>query len=263
MPPPVQRGERIEPARARPVPFWRHGLAPPPRTSPRVRVDAVPLRVALRSARTHSWIRASLKRASNVSASRSTPPCLPTYGALAIAAHLHGGAGRPRHRAPNQQQVFLGDHPGDAQTALGDPPAPHPARPPQALEHPGGGGRGADRARRADVMGPVRHGPAAEVVALDRPLEALALGDARHLDLLAGLEGLDGHGVPDRELGCLVAELDQMAHRWRVRLLEVAQLGPGQAALLDGAEAQLHRLVAVALGGPNRGHRAGAGLQDG
>ena len=27
MPPPVQIGERLEPARARPVPFWRHGLA--------------------------------------------------------------------------------------------------------------------------------------------------------------------------------------------------------------------------------------------
>src|SRR3954465_14110007 len=31
MPPPVQIGERDEPARARPGPFWRHGLAPPPR----------------------------------------------------------------------------------------------------------------------------------------------------------------------------------------------------------------------------------------
>ena len=35
-------GERLEPWRARPVPFWRNGLAPPPRTSARVLVDWVP-----------------------------------------------------------------------------------------------------------------------------------------------------------------------------------------------------------------------------
>ena len=35
-------GERVEPWRARPVPFWRNGLAPPPRTSARVLVDWVP-----------------------------------------------------------------------------------------------------------------------------------------------------------------------------------------------------------------------------
>ena len=36
----------MEPWRARPVPFWRHGLAPPPRTSARVLVDCVPARRA-------------------------------------------------------------------------------------------------------------------------------------------------------------------------------------------------------------------------
>ena len=42
MPPPVQIGERLVPARARPVPFWRHGFAPPPETMPRVLVACVP-----------------------------------------------------------------------------------------------------------------------------------------------------------------------------------------------------------------------------
>src|SRR3984957_8607299 len=37
-------GERVEPARARPVPFCRHGLRPPPEMSPLVLVDAVPER---------------------------------------------------------------------------------------------------------------------------------------------------------------------------------------------------------------------------
>src|SRR3990167_7494486 len=35
-PPPRQIGLRVDPKRARPVPFWRHGLRPPPLTSPRL-----------------------------------------------------------------------------------------------------------------------------------------------------------------------------------------------------------------------------------
>ena len=45
---------------------------------------------------------------------------------------------------------------------------------------------------------PWRLRAAAEVVALDRALEALALGDAGDLDLVAGLERLDGDGLADR-----------------------------------------------------------------
>jgi len=41
-PPPFHNGERLEPARARPVPFCCHGFAPPPRTSLRVFVEEVP-----------------------------------------------------------------------------------------------------------------------------------------------------------------------------------------------------------------------------
>src|SRR5690606_11201238 len=43
-PPPRQRGDRILPCLARPKPFCRQGFRPPPRTSPRVLVDAVPAR---------------------------------------------------------------------------------------------------------------------------------------------------------------------------------------------------------------------------
>src|SRR3954451_24558887 len=72
VPPPVQIGEREEPARARPVPFWRQGLAPPPRTSPRVLVDDVPCRLAACSARTDSWTSGPLKGAPNATSSRTT-----------------------------------------------------------------------------------------------------------------------------------------------------------------------------------------------
>ncbi len=43
-PPPFHCGARIVPCRARPVPFWRHGLRLPPRTAERLRVWALPLR---------------------------------------------------------------------------------------------------------------------------------------------------------------------------------------------------------------------------
>src|ERR1700761_5394682 len=92
VPPPVHTGEREDPARARPVPFWRHGLAPPPETLPRVLVACVPCRRALSSARTVSCTSGMLKAASNAAASSlAVPP--PSLGAvLGIGAHLHGRA---------------------------------------------------------------------------------------------------------------------------------------------------------------------------
>jgi hypothetical protein len=45
-PPPTQIGLRMEPARAWPVPFWRHGFLPPPRTSALVSCALVPARPA-------------------------------------------------------------------------------------------------------------------------------------------------------------------------------------------------------------------------
>src|SRR5688500_11639551 len=100
----------MEPARARPVPFWRHGLAPPPRTTPRVFVDAVPFRRALSSARTDSCTSGPLKRAPNAVVSSSTSPEPPRTGALAIGAHLHHAVARAGDRPAHHHQVVLGVH---------------------------------------------------------------------------------------------------------------------------------------------------------
>ena len=43
-PPPLQRGDLMDPALARPVPFCCHGFLPPPRTSDRVFTLTVPWR---------------------------------------------------------------------------------------------------------------------------------------------------------------------------------------------------------------------------
>src|SRR5215207_3960928 len=190
MPPPVQIGEREEPARARPVPFWRQGLAPPPRTWARVLVDAVPWRRALSSARTDSWTSGPLKRAPKAVSSSLTffDFAAPRIGASAIGAHLHHAVARPGHRPAHEQQVVVGVDAHDLEALLGDALVAHLAGAADALEHARGIGGGADRSRSAHVVRAVRHGPAVKVVALDRPGEALALRGAGDLHGLARLE---------------------------------------------------------------------------
>src|SRR3954469_20690967 len=263
MPPPAKCGARIEPWRARPVPFWRHGFAPPPRTLPRVFVDDVPRRRALSSARTDSWTSGPLKRAPKATSSRSTLPEPPSTLALAIGAHLHHAVARPGDRAADHQQVVAHVDAHDLEAALRDALVAHLARPADALEHARGVGGGADRTRRAHVVRAVAHGAAGEVVALDSALEALALRDARDLDLLAGLEGLDRDGLADGQLAGLVAELDEVLHRRRVGLAQMAELGLGQVLFARGAERELHGLVAVAVERADARDGTGAGLENG
>ena len=62
------------PWRARPVPFWRHGLRPPPRTSPRVSVSAVPRRRPASWRTTAWWMSASLTGAAKSDSASSTLP---------------------------------------------------------------------------------------------------------------------------------------------------------------------------------------------
>src|SRR3954451_6441383 len=263
MPPPAKCGARIDPWRARPVPFWRHGFAPPPRTLPRVFVDEVPRRRALSSARTDSWASGPLKRAPNAASSRSTIFDPPRTEALAIGAHLHDAVARTGDRAAQHQQVVARVDAHDLEAALRDALVAHLARPADALEDTRGVGGGADRARRAHVVRAVRYGAAGEVVALDRALEALALRDAGDLDLRALLEGLDGHGLAHGQLAGLVAELDDVLHRRRVGLAQVAELGLREVLLLGGAERELDGLVAVTLQRADARDRAGAGLEHG
>src|SRR3954469_2805505 len=251
-------GERDEPARARPVPFWRHGLAPPPRTLPRVLVECVPWRGAASSARTESCTSGSWNSAPNAASSSATFLVPPSTGAwLAIGAHLHHAVARPGDRAADEQQVVALADVDDGQPALGHALGAHVARAADSFEHARGRRRRADRARRAHVVRAVAGRAAGEVVALDRALEALALGDARDLDLLAGLEGGGGHGVADGQLAGLVAELDEMLHRRGVGLAQVAELGLREVLLLHGTECELDGLVAVTLQRADARDRAG------
>src|SRR5262245_39535831 len=256
-------GERDEPARARPVPFWRHGLAPPPRTLPRVFVECVPWRRAASSARTDSCTSGPLKRAPKTASSSVAVLVPPRILALGIGAHLHHAVAGAGDRAADEHEVLRGVELDDLQPLVGDALVAHLARAADALHHARGPRRRADRSRGADVVRAMGLGAAAEVVALDRALEALALRSAGDLDLLADLEGLDRHRLAHGPLAGVVTELLDLAVRARVGLLEVAELGLGQVLLLGGVERELHGLVAVALDRADAGDRAGPGLEHG
>src|SRR3954463_142738 len=144
-------GARIEPWRARAVPFWRHGLAPPPRTLPRVLVEWVPWRRAAGSARTDSCTSGPLNSAPNAASSSVAFLVPPRTGALAIGPHLHHAVARAGDGAADEQQVLAGAHLDDGQAALGDALAAHLPGAADALEHARRRGRRADRAGSADV----------------------------------------------------------------------------------------------------------------
>src|SRR4051794_13622330 len=118
-------GERLEPARARPGPFWRHGFAPPPRAMPRGLVAWVPRRRAASPATTTSCTSGPLNGTPNTSSSSSCVLVPPRIGASAIGAHLHGAALGAGHRAADEHQVAVGDQLDDLQAALGHAPTPH------------------------------------------------------------------------------------------------------------------------------------------
>src|SRR6266568_7211315 len=121
----------------------------------------------------------------------------------------------------------------------------HLARHAHALEHAGGVG-GADGAGLPDVHGTVRFRPAAELVALDEALEALAFASAGHVDELAGGEDLHLELLALLE-AVVAADLDEVPVRVEAGLLEGAELGLRYAALGDRLECDPRGRVAVPL----------------
>src|SRR5207342_3637661 len=104
-PPPVQCGARVVPARARPVPFWRHGFERPPATRPRLFVPFVPARAAFSSARTVSCTRCGFSSTAKTDSSRETSCAFepPSTGALG-AAIRRSGSPRARPSTPGRSR---------------------------------------------------------------------------------------------------------------------------------------------------------------
>src|SRR5699024_9509114 len=204
VPPPAHWGERTEPWRARPVPFWRQGLRPPPRTSPRVLVLWVPCRAAASCATTTWWISGTLTWTSKTSPGSSTvpadPPCGLMMSMVGTSGSLHGvadeddPAARAGDGALDEQQPLLGVDGVDLQVLGGLAHAAHAAGHAHPLEDAARGGAATDGAGLAVVaVRTVGGADTGEPVALHDAGEALALRFAGDVDALSGLEQLCGH----------------------------------------------------------------------
>src|SRR6058998_2144528 len=263
-------GSRVLPCLARPVPFCRYGLAPPPRTVARVLVLAVPC-LPLASWRRYAWcMTGTLGFSSKIALGRSTSPLrsprASKYGActgilfldlprvrlarralrLDLLGRLldeHERPLRAGNAPPDHQEVAVGIHADDLVGAGGAALVAHLAGHAHALED-ASRVRGADRPRLADVHRAVRLRAAAELVALDQALKALALARASHVDELTGLEDLGGDVLTLLE-AVVVADLDHVSVRIQAGLLELAELGVVQLSFLDGEEGDAGGRVAV------------------
>ena len=114
-------------------------------------------------------------------------------------------------------------------------------------------------------LGTVRGALAVEIVLLHRALETFALGDADDVDELAGLEAGDGDRVA--LLASLRRSVRELARRISSacsrRLLEVAELGLGDAVFLLVEDADLDGGVTVVVDGLDLQNRVRFGEDDG
>src|SRR3954469_19578229 len=259
-------GARMEPWRARPVPFCLNGLRPAPETSARVLVLWVPWRAAASCATTTWCSSGTLVWTSKISAGRST------WTVLAIGSgSLHCGTDEDDRAAGtgdgalDQQQRLLGVHGMNGQVLRGVALVAHAAGHAQALEDAARGGCATDGTGLAVVLvGTVGGADAGEAVALHDTGEALALGGADDVDLLAGLEELHGQFLAQLVgLGVGGAQLDKVAARGHAGLLEVAGQRLVHLARVDLAVADLDSGVAVAVSIEQLGNDVGVGLDDG
>ena len=266
-PPPVNCPARIVPARARPVPFWRQGLARPPETSPRLLLANVPARCALSSARTASWTRWGLISAAKIASASET-------SRAARAARVEHGCLRRGHQPRTSTRPFLG--PGTApltssrfrvgSTSCTVTPSWVTRLPPirPAILMPLNTREGVAEAPiepgARTLCEPWARGPLEKLWRLIVPWKPLPIPIPETLIASPGCEELDRHRLAgDRALDP-AAELDQRAVGADAEALEVAALGLAELAGGHRVEGELHRLVAVELarsspGRPGRARR--------
>src|SRR5690606_36860731 len=144
MPPPANCGARVEPWRARPVPFWRYGFLPPPRTSARVLALCVPWRAAASWATTTWWISGTFAWTSKISAGSSAlPDFFPVASRMSTAVMsgpLRGGLDHDGaalgagHRTDDEEDALLGVDGVDREVLGGLAGVAHATSHAQALE---------------------------------------------------------------------------------------------------------------------------------
>ena len=276
--PPAQIGERLLPARARPVPFCFHGFLPPPRDEG-ARLGRVRAGAARRELDLHHLVEQVLAhrarrrpppaastsptaarvcdddrnaspslgghdRASRVRAPARLRPVGRARCRCARPAPRRGRAAGSRRRAPRRPR-------GCCVVTRSAPMRPAMRLP---LKTRPGIRAVADRAAVPEVLvRAVRRREAAEVVALDDAAVAAALGDAGHLDDVAGLEDV-GDGDRRRRPSSVVAVAERnsrsMPKRRCARLLATARA----SALVSALRLRARRSRAA----PRRSRRASA-----
>src|SRR5215471_4546995 len=266
----------MEPWRARPVPFCRHGLAPPPRTSARVLVDCVPARRAASWAVTTWCMSGTLASTPNQASSRSIAlPALPAALVSLTEAirtappwRRHGRARcRPwgRHGPADQEQVPVGVGLDHGEVEGGGLLAAGAAGHAGAAEDPGRRGAGPDGpGRPVDPVGAVAGAEAGEPVALHHAGEALALAHGGHVDQLALRQEVGADLLADLVAAHVVeAELDEADTGVDVGFGVLPGDGLGELRGLLRPEGDLQRAVSVALVRLDLDHAARAHAQDG
>src|SRR5690606_39220960 len=233
-------------------------------TSERVFCALVPERAALRYATTTWCTRSCLNSRPNTSSDTDNGFPLPTMASsITISSSLRRAADddvaarSARHRTLDRDQALVGVDLDHDQVLDRAAHVAHVARHLLAGEHAArrlalaDGARGAVRPRVA--VRRVAHG---EVVALDRALEALALGDAGHVDLLAHLEHVGAQLAADLVVADFVVgdpELPQPAAGLDLCLGVVPGQRLGQQRSATAAGGNLHGGVAVRLDGLDLG----------
>ena len=115
-----------------------------------------------------------------------------------------------------------------------------------------------------DRAAAVGHGGTASAIALHNALVAMAFGDAGHINLVAGSEGVSLDFVADIHVSSAIQlELLQVLLGGNASLLQVACLRLAQLGLLHVAKAKLDGGVAVGLNGLLLSDNAGACFHNG
>src|SRR5262245_19193016 len=293
-PPPTHCGERIEPCRARPVPFWRQGLRPPPRTSPRVLVSCVPRRAFAcwrRSAwcmtaifgsmpqtvPSRSWLATTSPEVLTMSIFMVALPvgqCAVSSGIVESKSHLlpalplHCPANenysidRTRDRTLNQQQVSLRIDAQDFEVLHRDPFVTHVACHPQTFEHAAGSRAGANRTGSAmAVRLTVRLRTAVETVAFHTTLESATFRRTGHIDDFAIFEGVGLKHLSNFEFGYIVCRhlAEGAGHETAGAAMALLRL----VEPLVESESELNRFVAILLGVLNLRDHVWSAFDDG
>src|SRR4051812_2299622 len=166
---------------------------------------------------------------------------------LRRGADENDGATWPGYGTLDQDQATLDVDGVDQEVLRRLPHATEPAGHPLALEDPARSGAATDRARRAVLaLDAVAGAEALEAVPLHATGEALALGLARDVDLLAGLERGRGELLAEAVVSRVGgAQLDQVTAGGDPGLGEVPGQRLGHLARVDRAEGDLDARIAV------------------